>query len=147
MSTKTYDIPARVVTGPVSLGAVPLNTAPISSGLAGSEEMIAEFAQATEKYAHEGELQPCTHCQHEGHFVHWQGYPVLDPGPCPPDDVITDLVEACFCCFWGPGPLKIGESLYGRLTRQAWRGYDVKVEHRTKAGLWVKIDGRFGAVA
>lgn len=107
----------------------------------------AEFDEAQEIAAHENELQPCLVCRTIGHDVWWRGYPVLDPGPCPPSDVLTDVTEACFCCFWGPGPIKIGESRYARLTREAHGGRDVHVEHRLKSGLWVKFEDRFGAAA
>lgn len=99
------------------------------------------------KAAHEIELRGCEYCQMVGHCIWWRGYPVTDPGPRPPEGVLDELVEACFCCFWGPGPTRTGEPLHARLTREAHDGRDVTVEHRTKAGLWVRFEERFGAVA
>jgi hypothetical protein len=106
--------------------------------LAVDRTMQAEHAVVS----HATELAPCG-CQHEGHWVYWRGYPVLDPGPCPAGGVLDEVAEGCFCCFWGAGPVGVGESLHARLSREAHDGRDIHVEHRNRRGRWTKFEETF----
>ena len=115
----------------------------VTPKLATSAAMKADWTNAHQEI----ELRGCPICQTVGHCIWWRGYPVLDGGPCPDPVEFDDVVEACFCCFWGSGPVKHDEPVLRRLERDAVGGRDVQVEHRTKAGLWVKFDQRFPAVA
>jgi hypothetical protein len=114
-------------------------------GLAIPGAALDSYREAVEAVAHEGELQPCPWCQHQGHWIRWRARPVVDPGPCPPGDVLTDLVESCWCCLWGtgPGPQRLAEPLMDRLQREAHGGRDIHVERLGRDGRWAKFETRF----
>lgn len=109
-------------------------------GLAVSGAALDRYREAVEELAHEGEPQPCLRCSKKNHEARWRGYPVLDPGPCPPGGVIDDLLEVCECCFWGPS----ADPLYDRLQREAFDGRDIHVEHLDRdTGRWARFETRF----
>ncbi|WP_033263317.1 hypothetical protein [Amycolatopsis vancoresmycina] len=141
----TFELPSDVTRRALRFPAVRLAAFRLripAGELATSAAVQEQHRAAVDEAAHEGERQPCLHCQLEGHDVRWRGYPVLDPGPCPPGDVIQDVVEGCHCCFWGvPGRRAL--SLYDRLTREAHQGRDVPVEHLDRRGRWSKFQTRF----
>jgi len=140
--TLPTDVLQRAVRAAVELGAAAVAGFPALVGSAGA---LGEYLQTYEAVAHEGDKQPCPWCQHRGHVVRWRAYPALDPGPCPPGGVLTDLVEACWCCLWGPGPgpRAIAEPLMKRLEREAYDGRDIHVEHLGRDGRWSKFETRF----
>jgi hypothetical protein len=123
--------------GAAAVGIVPALAVPGAA--------LEDYRETAEAAAHEGEPRPCPWCQHLGHVVRWRAYPVLDPGPCPPSGVLTDLVEACWCCLWGtgPGPRRIAEPLMDRLQREAHDGRDIHVEHLGRDGRWCRFETRF----
>ncbi|RSD21967.1 hypothetical protein [Amycolatopsis eburnea] len=135
------DVVRNAVRAMVQLGAAAV-TVPALLGSAGT---LGDYLKTYEAVAHENEPHACPWCQHRGHVVRWRAYPVLDPGPCPPGDVLTDLVEACWCCLWGtgPGPQRLAEPLMDRLQREAFDGRDVHVEHLDRDGRWTKFETRF----
>jgi len=108
-------------------------------GVAVPGATLDDYREAVEFAAHEGEPQPCSWCPKKKHQARWRGYPVLDPGPCPPGGVLEDLVEACACCFWGPS----ADPLYQRLQREAHGDRDPQVEHLGRDGRWTKFETRF----
>lgn len=136
------DVVQRAVRVMVELGAAAFAVAPVVT-LTG--DALTDFREATETAAHEGERKPCPWCQHRGHVVRWRAYPVLDPGPCPPGGVLTDLVESCCCCLWGtgPGPQRLAEPLMDRLEREAHHDRDIHVEHLGRDGRWTRFETRF----
>ena len=107
--TLPTDVVQRAVRAAVELGATAMAAFPALVGSAGT---LGEYLRAYEAVAHEGELQPCRWCGKKKHDARWRGYPVLDPGLCPPGDVITDLLEVCACCFCGPSVDTIYERLH-----------------------------------
>jgi hypothetical protein len=125
---------AVILTMPV-LAAVP--------ALLGSAGTLGEYLKTFEAVAHEGERRPCPICQHKGHDVRWRAYPVVDPGPCPPGDVLTDVVEGCWCCIWSTGPYRIAEPLMDRLERERHDDRDIHVDHLGRDGRWTKFETRF----
>lgn len=150
MTLATFTLPASVVQRAVRFPTVELEVpdavaATVEPVVTLTGDALAEFREAAAAAAHEGEPQPCPWCQHLGHVVRWRAYPVLDPGPCPPGDVLTDPVEACWCCLWGtgPGPARIAEPLMVRLEREAFDGRDIHVEHLGRDGRWTKFETRF----
>lgn len=142
----TFQLPSDVTQCALRFPAVPVNQLPVDGGqLASWAELQDDQRVAAAQAAHEGDLQPCPHCQLIGHNIRFRGYPVLDPGPCPPGDVLDDVAEGCHCCFWGGGPTH-GEPLYARLSREAHQGRDVQVEHLDRrTARWTKFETRFEA--
>jgi len=131
------DVVQRAVRAAVELGSAAVAPAPALLGSAGT---LGDYLHTYEAAAHEGELQPCRWCRKRKHEARWRGYPVLDPGPCPPGDVISDLLEVCACCFWGPS----ADPLHDRLQREAFNGRDIRVEHLDhKTGRWTRFETRF----
>lgn len=91
----------------------------------------------------ESELnRPCTHCQQEGHYVRWRATP-HQPDPAP-EGVLDELVEACCCCLWASGAMRVGgESLVRRLERESVDDRGIEVEHMDKHGRWSRFESRF----
>lgn len=137
--TLPTEVVQRAVRVMVQLGAA----AVVVPALALPGAALADYREATAAAAHEGELQPCPWCQTEGHWIRWRAYPVLDPGPCPPGDVITDPVEGCRCCLWGRGPLRVAEPLLDRLRREAHDDRDIHIDHLGRDGRWTKFETEF----
>ncbi|MFB9687668.1 hypothetical protein [Amycolatopsis plumensis] len=125
--------------------AVEVSVAAVAAfpSLVGSAGTLGDYLRTYQAVAHEGELRPCPWCQHEGHWIRWRAYPVLDPGPCPPGDVLTEPVEGCRCCLWGRGPLRIAEPLLDRLRREAHDDRDIHIDHLGRDGRWTKFETRF----
>ena len=142
--TLPTDVVQRAVRAAVELGSAAIAAAPALLGSAGT---LGEYLQTFEAVAHEGDgelRRPCPWCQHEGHFIRWRAYPVLDPGPCPPGDVLTELVEGCRCCLWGRGPYRIAEPLLRRLRREAHDDRDIHVDHLDRrTGRWTRFETEF----
>lgn len=135
-TTVLLALPTDVVHRALRAAAVAVTPlAAVVPALTRSAATRASFAAA----AHEGELQQCRWCRTRNHWIRWRGYPVLDPGPCPPGGVLDDLVEACACCFWGPS----ADPLYDRLEREKHDDRDVHVEHLGRDGRWSKFETRF----
>ncbi|WP_086848354.1 hypothetical protein [Amycolatopsis kentuckyensis] len=144
-TTVLLTLPGDVVRHAVWSMVVVAPAAVAVPGLAVPGAALDSYRQAVEAAEHENEPHPCPWCQHHGHVVRWRAYPVLDPGPCPPGGVLTDLVEACWCCLWGtgPGPARIAEPLMDRLRREAHDDRDIHVEHLGRDGRWTKFETEF----
>lgn len=129
------DVVQRAVRVMVHLAAA----AVVAPALALRGDVLTDYREAADAAAHEGDRVQCPHCQLVGHEIRWRGYPVLDPGPCPPSGVLNDLVEACACCFWGPS----ADPLYDRLERERHDDRDIHVEHLGRDGRWTRFETRF----
>jgi len=145
MTLATFTLPTAVVQRAVRFPVVELDAAgPVVPVVTLTGDALTDFREAVEAAAHEGERRPCPWCQHEGHWIRWRAYPVLDPGPCPPGDVITELVEGCRCCLWGRGPYRIAEPLLHRLRREAHDDRDIHIDHLDRhTGRWTKFETEF----
>jgi hypothetical protein len=128
------DVVQRAVRAAVEVGVAAVAAVPSLLGSAGT---LGEYLKTFEAVAHENERHACPRCQKVGHEGRWRGYPVLDPGPCPPGDVLDDLLEVCACCFWGPS----ADPIYDRLQREAHDGRDIHVEHLDSC--WTTFETRF----
>lgn len=96
-----------------------------------SSELRADWQRAKDH----ADGDPCERCDLEKpHAVRWRANP-HQPYPAPAD-VLDELAEACFCCFWGPG------GMFERLVRESCDDRDIKVEHLTDTGRWVDFDLR-----
>lgn len=145
MTLATFTLPVAVLQAAVRFPSVAVGVpAAVAAAVAPvvtlTGDALTDFREAADAAAHEGERQPCLRCQKKGHWARWRGYPVLDPGPCPPGDVITDLLELCACCFWGPS----ADPIYRRLQREAHDGRDIHVEHLDRdTGRWTRFETEF----
>lgn len=82
--------------------------------------------------AHQTGLEPCHQCEEHNHWIRWRVYP--NPGPFPAPGVLTEDVEGCYCCTWGP------DGLYVRAVRESVDDRDITVEHRDVDGSWKTWD-------
>lgn len=111
---------------------VVLSGPPVVTPLVLTEPGLREW-QAASEAAEQPDL--CKHCDRPGHVVRWQLYP--HPGECPEPGVLDELVEACFCCTWGPN------GLVARAEAESVDDRDIQVEHLDRAGRWVAFERRF----